>query len=77
MARSRRNRRKLEVWEQVHNELAEILQETRWRKGNREWVKLAYFGTAPRLRKHCVRLLNLIDSMKETEDGLPTENRWT
>lgn len=74
----KRKRRPLTPWEHVHNELAAVLQETKWKRSSREFVGLHYFGTIQQLRKHLIKMLNLIDlEKKEQEDGLPTENRWT
>lgn len=77
MARKRKPR-KVKPWEKIHDELAEILQALRFKKTNREYAKVVYFGTGKELRKRCIKILNILTTMdKELEYGLSAEDRWT
>jgi len=54
-----------QAWSRIHGELAEILSEIKYLKSNKEYVRLTYNGSMKTLRKHCLKMLNLIDSKDE------------
>lgn len=74
----KRNPRDVKPWEKIHDCLTEILSDMRYRKTNRAHIKAVYFGTAKKLRRDCIRILNLIETMNpELKYGLSSEDRWT
>jgi hypothetical protein len=74
----KRNPKTIKEWDRVHDQLAEIMQSFRFYKTNRSHVKTIYWGTGKQLRKNCIAILNLLESMNpELKYGLSAEDRWT
>lgn len=57
--------RKTTEWALIHQDIADILQRVKYTKtGDKEYIKVQYFGNAESLRKNCTRILNLLDRME-------------
>ena len=54
------------AWARIHGELADLLSEIKYLKSNKQYVKLTYGRSMEVLKKRCMKIMNLIDSKRES-----------
>lgn len=66
-------------WDIITDSLADLMSGFRIHKTSRDFFKVSYYRNTMELRKHCTRILNVLDSMdsKGDKDGLITKTGRT
>lgn len=64
-------------WINLHKGIVEILGDIRYTRADKDYVMAAYMGSVDKLKKDCIRLINIIESYNgDKYDGPDEKIRW-